>query len=400
MYFRLKHYAGTWTRAYKPYQLHAGRANIWLLGPRVSETTTSCFRTFNTTGRHQLCLLSLVHSAINLALPFGPFDDAAITHRASCNAGFIPPEEEERLLPMFLRSTSLSSPIGFLRPKVVEEILKNDKETGKKSIWNVLRRPDDSPWAICFANHVADSETRTEGMHVVLERWKAEGLFPDILKGWSDETYPVYLPQQERPSTISTAFGIERAALPLFGFANFGCLLMAFYDCPATNKTMLWIPRRSLTKSTWPGRYDCTVGGGMGLWETPNETIIRECTEEASLPSDFVRKHARSTGMLNFTNQSPSKWILPGIYYLYELRLPNDGTIMPRTNAKDGEVDTFQLMDVEEVMQRLLQGQFKPSSAMALVDFCIRRGIITPDSNPEYLDVCLAMRRPVVLPLP
>lgn len=34
------------------------------------------------------------------------------------------------------------------------------------------------------------------------------------------------MPRQERPdSTSSLAFGIERAALPLFGFANFGCLL-------------------------------------------------------------------------------------------------------------------------------------------------------------------------------
>ena len=138
----------------------------------------------------------------------------------------------------------------------------------------------------------------------------------------------------------------------------------------------------------------------MGVGETPHETIIRECAEEASLPSDFVKKHVRSTGMLSYMNRSPSKWILPGIYHLYELRLPDDGTITPRTNAEDGEVDAFQLMDIEQVMERLLQGRFKPSSAMALVDFCIRRGIITPESDPAYLDVCMAMRKLPVVPLP
>ena len=136
-----------------------------------------------TASRYHPSVLPLVHSAINLALPPGPFDDPTVTHRASCNAGSTPPEEEERLLPMFLRSTSLSLPIGFLRPKVVEEILKNHQESGKKSIWNVLHGPDDSPWAICFADHVADFETRTHAMRVVLERWKHEGLFPDVLKG-------------------------------------------------------------------------------------------------------------------------------------------------------------------------------------------------------------------------
>ena len=138
----------------------------------------------------------------------------------------------------------------------------------------------------------------------------------------------------------------------------------------------------------------------MGLGETPNETIVRECTEEASLPSNFVERHARCTGMLNYLNRSPSRWLLPGIYYLYELRLPSDGTITPCTNAGDGEVDVFRLMDVDEVMQRLLEGQFKPSSAMALIDFCIRRGIITPDTEPLYLEVCMALRKPVILPLP
>ncbi|KAG8215682.1 NUDIX hydrolase domain-like protein [Butyriboletus roseoflavus] len=394
MHLRLGKHVGTWARGCKPTLLHVTKAKNRPLGSLTGTTATA-------TSRHRRSVLPLVRSAINLALPAGPLNDPALTHCASCNAGQVPHEEEEQLLPMFLHSTSLSSPIGFVRPKVAQEIFKNHQESGKKSIWNILVRPDDSPWAICFAGHLADFETRTHAIRVILERWKIEGLFPDILKGWNNETYPVYTPRRERiDSTSSLAFGIERAALPLFGFANFGCLLTAFYDCPVTRKTKLWIPRRSLSKSTWPGRYDCTVGGGMGLGETPDETIIRECTEEASLPSDFVKKHARSTGMLNFMNRSPSKWILPGIYYLYELRLPDDGVIAPRTNAEDGEVDAFKLMDVEEVMQRLLQEQFKPSSAMALVDFCVRRGIITPESDPGYLEVCMAMRRPVVLPVP
>ncbi|KAF8350957.1 hypothetical protein F5887DRAFT_935225, partial [Amanita rubescens] len=372
-----------WKRAYKPSLRHVNRENFWFPVPLIRTVLFSQMRLLNTVteaSRHHRSLLPLVHSAINLALPSGPFNNPAATHRASCNAKSILPEEEEQLLPMFLRSTSLSSPIGFLRPQVAEEILKNHQESGKQSIWNVLRRPDNSPWAICFADHVTNSETRTNAIRVVIERWKTEGLFRDILKGWSNEIYPVYTPRWECPdSTSSLAFGIERAALPLFGFANFGCLLTAFYECPSTNKTMFWIPRRSLTKSTWPGRYDCTVGGGMGLGETPNETILL-------FHPNSSKKHARCTGMLNYLNRSPSKWILPGIYYLYELPLPNDGSIKPRTNAKDGEVDAFQLMDVEEVMQRLLQGQFKPSSAMALVDFCIRKGIITPESDPWYLD--------------
>ena len=45
--------------------------------------------------------------------------------------------------------------------------------------------------------------------------------------GWSNETYPVYEPREELSNSASgLAFGIERAGLPLFGFVNFGCLLI------------------------------------------------------------------------------------------------------------------------------------------------------------------------------
>ncbi|KAF9221180.1 hypothetical protein BS17DRAFT_786025 [Gyrodon lividus] len=360
------------------------------------------FRNMTTSVLPQSSVLPLVLSSINLALPSGPFDDPTTTHRASCYASSVPAEEEERLLPMFLHSSLPKSPIGFLRPKVMEKILCDHEQCGKNSMWNVFRRPDDSPWAIAFADHIADFAARSQAMSGLLRAWKDDGFFPDILKGWSNETYPVYTPQRCHPKnhTSSLAFGIERAALPLFGFVNFGCLLTAFYECPITGRTMLWIPRRSLSKNTWPGRYDCTVGGGMGLGETPSDTIIRECTEEASLSSSLVEGNLRSTGILTFMNRSPTKWILPGIYYLYELRLPSDGSIQPRTNIEDGEVDSFGLMSIEEIMRLLINGEFKPSSAMALVDFCIRRGVITPESDPRYLDVCMAMRRPVVLPLP
>ena len=181
MCIRLQHHI-TRKHVHRPCLPHVSKLNSWLLGPHA--VTASCFQTrsLNTVNSHR-SVLALVNSAINLALPAGPFDNPTAAHRASCNAKSIPPGDEERLLPMFLSSTSLSSPIGFLRPKVAKEILKNHQENGQQSTWNVLRGPDDSPWAICFADHVAEFKTRTRAMHEVLKRWKIEGLFWDVLKG-------------------------------------------------------------------------------------------------------------------------------------------------------------------------------------------------------------------------
>lgn len=181
---RMRLCLGKYIGTCKPTLRHVSRSNNWAFGS-LAGSATSCCRlvTTVTSSCHRRSVLPLVLSAVNLALPPGPFDDPAVTHRASCNAGLIQHEEEEQLLPLFLHSTSLSRPIGFLRPKVAHQILQDHQGSGKRSIWNVLVRPDDSPWAVCFADHVAGFETRTHAMRVVLERWKTEGLFSDILKG-------------------------------------------------------------------------------------------------------------------------------------------------------------------------------------------------------------------------
>jgi 8-oxo-dGTP pyrophosphatase MutT (NUDIX family) len=172
---------------------------------------------------------------------------------------------------------------------------------------------------------------------------------------------------------------------------------------------MVWVPRRKQKDNvrvkanycindalmcfrSWPGRLDVTVGGGLGLGDTAMSTIIRECAEEASLDSSFVKNTVRPVGVLPFPNRSPGGWILPGLYYLFDLHLPADGSIRPRTNADDGEVESFELISLDDVLRNIVVGMFKPSSALALVDFLIRHGHITEQSDPRFVDVCMALK--------
>lgn len=138
----------------------------------------------------------------------------------------------------------------------------------------------------------------------------------------------------------------------------------------------------------------------MTVGDTALDTIVRECEEEASLDPNFVKNHVRSVGVLPFPNRSPAGWILPGLYYLFDLLLPSDGSIRPRTNIADGEVESFELMDIETILQNLMDGVFKPSSALALVDFLIRHGHITEESDVRFVDVCLALKPNMRWPLP
>ncbi|ETW75841.1 hypothetical protein HETIRDRAFT_23707, partial [Heterobasidion irregulare TC 32-1] len=317
---------------------------------------------------------------------------------------------QEPVIPFFLSAPTegqTAQPTGFLRPEVMQR-LQHDHSI-------LLRGSGNSPWLlgnsegmqfVSFSPAVNrdGKQSRTFYINQLVAEWRKQGLFQDILRGWSNEDFPIYhyTPvSNHSPEAVNdpVAFSIERAALPLFGFANFGCLLTAYYRSPDTGKTMFWIPRRSKTKRTWPGRLDVTVGGGMSTGDTASATIIRECAEEASLDANFVQENLRPAGVLPFPNRSPAGWILPGLYYLFDLPLPSDGSVRPKVNTADGEVEEFELMDAQTVLDNLVTGVFKPSSALALVDFLIRHGFVTEETDPRFVDICLQLRQPMSLPL-
>ncbi|RDB23313.1 Thiamine pyrophosphokinase [Hypsizygus marmoreus] len=318
--------------------------------------------------------------------------------------------KQEPVVPFFLSvPTSEQRPTGFLRQEVLKAIQGdhgNHKSEGKNSPWHLQYSPAGDILSISFAEWVnkGGKYARTMHMERLVQEWRHKQIFPDILRGWSNEAYPVYhhapVESDTKYGGNPVAFAIERAALPLFGFANFGCLLTAYFRSPETGKTMLWIPRRSITKRTWPGKLDVTVGGGISLGDTALSTIVRECAEEALLDTTYVHDNVRPVGVLPFPNRSPTGWILPGLYYLYDLLLPADGSIVPRTNVADGEVESFELMGAETVLQNLLEGRFKASSALAIVDFLIRHGLITEASDSRYVDVCRLLKGDFTLPVP
>jgi isopentenyldiphosphate isomerase len=68
----------------------------------------------------------------------------------------------------------------------------------------------------------------------------------------------------------------------------------------------LWIPRRSLSKTRWPGAYDMGVAGAVGAGESYEAALFREAQEELNL--DLNREPWRQvayfrpqdTGLSNF----------------------------------------------------------------------------------------------------
>lgn len=212
-----------------------------------------------------------------------------------------------------------------------------------------------------------------------------------LSKAWRNETFPI-----RHPVTGKILLEIERSASALFGILTSGVQLTCFVDDPDRG-LLLWIARRSLTKQTYPGLLDNTAAGGLEtrFWERPVEAVVREAVEEASLDEDLVRRGLRVGGAISYYRvKRPSEGceagpLQPEVEYVYELRL--DPSTMPVPG--DGEVEGFYLWTVEEVMRALREGEFKLNSAVAVIDFLVRHGVVTAENEAGYLEIVSRLHR-------
>lgn len=214
----------------------------------------------------------------------------------------------------------------------------------------------------------------------------------EVLKGWRNENYAVYGPGGE------FLLEMERAATPLFGIVSYGAHLTAYVKDESGYK--IWVPRRAKNKQTYPSLLDNTVAGGMCTGETPFECIVREAMEEASLPEAAVRAATLPVGCVTYSHVRDVRaggetgLIQPEVEYIYELRL--DAETIPKPG--DNEVEEFKLMSIPEVKAALARGEFKPNCANIMVDFFIRHGMLTPENEPDYLQIVARLHRRLEYP--
>ncbi|GAA5880408.1 hypothetical protein JCM8547_007895 [Rhodosporidiobolus lusitaniae] len=266
-------------------------------------------------------------------------------------------------------------------------------------------------WAVAFEDWVNEEglEARREHMDRIVRGWKMAGQFLEQLGGWRDEEYTIWGPaapvgENDNPLPGSNeAFRMERSACALFGLATFGVHCTAYVEEDG-KPLRFWVPRRSATKQTWPSMLDNTVAGGITAGDTPRYSILRECAEEASLPPSFVSPRLKAAGCITYDYRTSSGWLQPEVQYVYDLRMPdpeqNPGCVKPTTNPDDGEVESFELMEVEEVVRRMVDGEFKPNCALVLIDFFLRHGLITFESDSRFIVVATRLHKPLILPGP
>ncbi|RCI02787.1 hypothetical protein CU098_007567 [Rhizopus stolonifer] len=242
---------------------------------------------------------------------------------------------------------------------------------------------------IRFASWVDTVQKRTKVVETLMNTWRADKTF-DALSGWRNELYPVYGDSEQADNV---AFVMERAATPLFGISTFGVHLNA-YTRDKDGNICMWVARRSKTKQTWPGLLDNCVAGGISYTYSVKDTIIKECNEEASIPLDIASK-AKSVNVITYYTYT-SNGLQPETQYIFDLELPQDFTPTPC----DGEVDCFYLWRLDKVRETILNNEWKTNCGLVAIDFMMRHAFITPDEEPNYIDISYRLHRRLEFPTP
>lgn len=233
---------------------------------------------------------------------------------------------------------------------------------------------------VTMATDLEDKKKRSIQFNNVMRDWKDRDLF-SALRGWQNETLPVKV-----SFASDTLLEVERSACCLFGFRTYGVHVNG-YVRNDSGDVYMWIARRSKTKPTYPGKLDNTVAGGISAEEGVLKTVIRQCKDEAGIPEKLASA-ARPAGTISYFHEN-ELGLHPETQFVFDLELPRS---FEPTNTDD-EVSDYYLLPIKEVKELIATNEFKPNSALVLLDFFIRHGAIDPDTEPNYINFTQGCRR-------
>lgn len=195
-----------------------------------------------------------------------------------------------------------------------------------------------------------------------------------LLKDWRNEELEVN-PYLAKESLLRT----ERAGFPMLGMVMHGVHINGFTRNSENKIDKIWFGVRPASKRSFPDKLDQIVAGVMSVKDSCiNETAEREGYEEAGLSSELISM-AKPSGSVSYL-YTDQNGVFSGVRYTMDLELAPE--FIPQNT--DGDVQNFISLSVNEAKQALIEKKFRFNSALVLIDFFIRHGIITPDNEPRY----------------
>ena len=267
----------------------------------------------------------------------------------------------DKYLPYYWRD----QPIGFIRRDRLELI---------KSLPAAFEIEKDR---INLPASLDSYHARSAALSDAIERIADKG----IITGWRGEKYP-----------ITSKFGatslaeVERAAASFLGIRSWGVHINGYvYKADGIH---MWVATRAKDKPTYPGMLDNMVAGGQPLGLSLHENVIKECAEEASIPESLAASAKPVSAIGYFHEWEPG--LKPDQMFCYDLELPESF----KPEAADGEVESFELIPIKEIYNLVRDTtKFKYNCNLCIIDFMIRHAILNPDNEPDYMDICMGLKR-------
>jgi 8-oxo-dGTP pyrophosphatase MutT (NUDIX family) len=203
----------------------------------------------------------------------------------------------------------------------------------------------------------ASADSRSAALGAVVGALAGQGRIP----GWRDETYAIRNAFDAAPLAY-----IERAASRFFGTMTYAVHLNGVVKY-ADRAPQLWIARRSETKATDPGMLDNVVAGGIAWGLSIEETIVKECWEEAGIEAGLAQR--AEPGRTVHVLQSLPEGTQAEQVFIYDLSLPED--FAPRN--QDGEVGEHRLARIDEVARWIEEGEMTVDASLATLDCMLRQ---------------------------
>jgi 8-oxo-dGTP pyrophosphatase MutT (NUDIX family) len=191
-----------------------------------------------------------------------------------------------------------------------------------------------------------------------------------LVRAWRDELFAL-----PHPGTLQTLARIERAAARFWGTLTLGAHANGFVRGADGRPSHLWVAQRSFNMATDPGKFDNLVGGGVGLGQTPRQTLVREAFEEAGLAPDEAAG-ARAGSVIGLARDIAEgfqrEWL-----YAFDVELPEDRTPV----NVDGEVAGFRCLDVTEAAALAAGETMTVDAALVTLDFLLRHHCLPADER-------------------
>lgn len=257
--------------------------------------------------------------------------------------------------------------IGSVEPAVANEIGLQPLSVSDRSLQNP-EWTGGAGWAVPgFAD--ATTGTEVEALAMALNELALRLRGRGRAGAWRDEQLAV-VPEGGADPVAS----IERAAVRPLGIATRAVHLVGW-----TADGGMWVQRRAATKANDPGLLDTLMGGMVAATDTPEQALERETWEEAGLRLTTLQA-LTGGGEVGIRQPSPDG----GCGYMVE-RIRWWQAVLPpelRPENRDGEVDEFLLLTPQELVARLIAGQFTLEASLVLARaLTARDGMAAPPAG-------------------